>query len=139
MGLTESSRKDIVEYRIERAFIALEQAKGCAAMRYWEVTANRLYYAAHYAVSALLIAYEIPTYSHDGSITQFSLHFVKSGKVSRDLGRLLNQLFTLRRTGDYSDKFNLREEEIIEKIRPTEDFIHTVTQMAKQKINTVIN
>lgn len=28
MGLTDENRKDIVTYRIERAFVALEQAKG---------------------------------------------------------------------------------------------------------------
>lgn len=137
MDLTDDSRRDIVQYRIERAFTALEQAKANLAMSYLEVTANRLYYAAHYAVSALLIAYEIPSHSHDGSITQFSMHFVKTGVVSRDMGRLLNQLFTLRRTGDYSDRFNLTEEEIVPKIEPTEQFVVTVTELAKNKLGLI--
>lgn len=42
MGLTEENRKDIVVYRIERAFTALEQAKGNLEMGYLEITANRL-------------------------------------------------------------------------------------------------
>ena len=49
MGLTDENRKDIVTYRIERAFVALEQAKGNRQMGYLEITANRLYYAAYYA------------------------------------------------------------------------------------------
>ena len=56
MSLKEENRKDIVLYRIERAFTALEQAKGNLKLNYLEVTANRLYYAAYYAVSSLLIS-----------------------------------------------------------------------------------
>ena len=50
MGLTEQNRKDVVAYRIERAFIALDQAKMNLQINCLEVTANRLYYAAYYAV-----------------------------------------------------------------------------------------
>ena len=67
MGLAEQNRKDIVIYRIERAFAALEQAKSNLQMHYLEITANRLYYAAYYAASALLIANEIRVKSHEGS------------------------------------------------------------------------
>ena len=134
MSLKEENRRDIVAYRIERSFIAFEQAKGNLKMNYLEVTANRLYYAAYYAVSALLIAYEIPTHSHDGSIHQFGLHFVKTGVVSRDMGRLLKVLFGMRQTGDYSDRFGLTEEDVIPKIQPTEDFIKEVTALAKAKL-----
>ena len=74
MGLTVENRKDIVAYRIERAFVALEQAKGNLEMGYLEITANRLYYAAYYAASALLIAHEIRVRSHEGCIGQFNLH-----------------------------------------------------------------
>ena len=54
MSLTEENRRDIVSYRIERANVALDQAKLNLQMNCLEVTANRLYYAAYYAVSALL-------------------------------------------------------------------------------------
>jgi len=73
MGLTDENRKDIVIYSSERAFAALEQAKGNLQMGYLEITANRLYYAAYYAASALLIANEIRVKSHEGCIGQFNL------------------------------------------------------------------
>ena len=134
MGLTEQNRKDVVAYRIERAFIALDQAKMNLQINCLEVTANRLYYAAYYAVSALLIAYGIRAKSHEGNIGQFGLQFVKTGIVSREMGRFYNNLFEMRLTGDYDDRFGLTEEEVTSKIQPTEDFINVVTQLAKQKI-----
>ena len=87
MGLTEENRKDIVTYRIERAFVALEQAKGNQQMGYLEITANRLYYAAYYAASALLIANEIRVKSHEGCIGQFNMHFVKTGLIPVEMGK----------------------------------------------------
>lgn len=84
MSLEEENRKDIVNYRIERAFTALEQAKLNLKLNCLEVTANRLYYAAYYAVSSLLISNKIPAHSHEGNVTQFGLHFVKTGKVNRE-------------------------------------------------------
>ena len=134
MGLGDQSRKDIVEYRIERAYIALEQAKKNLQINCLEVTANRLYYAAYYAVSALLVANKIPSHSHDGAITQFGLHFVKPGLVSREMGKLIRQLFTMRQTGDYSDRFGLTEEDVVPFIEPTEDFIVRITKLAKESL-----
>lgn len=137
MGLTDENRKDIVIYRIERAFVALEQAKGNLKMNYLEITANRLYYAAYYAASALLIANEIRVRSHEGCIGQFSLHFVKTGVVSREMGKLFSTLFDMRLTGDYSDRFDLTEEDVVPNIQPTEDFVVLVTNLAKEKMNLV--
>ena len=134
MGLDEQSRKDVVQYRIERAYIALEQAKKNLQMKCLEVTANRLYYAAYYAVSALLIANKIPSHTHDGCITQFGLHYVRTGIVSRDMGKLLRKLFTMRQTGDYSDRFGLTEDDVIPFIGSTENFIEAVTAMAKEQV-----
>ena len=134
MGLTDENRKDIVIYRSERAFAALEQAKGNLQMGYLEITANRLYYAAYYAASALLIANEIRVKSHEGCIGQFNLHFVKTGLVPIEMGKLFSILFDMRLTGDYSDRFDLTEEDVVPNILPTQDFIIKVTDLAKEKL-----
>ncbi len=134
MSLNEENRRDVVLYRIERAFIAIEQAEANLNMHYLEVTANRLYYSAYYAVSALLIAHEIPAHTHDGNIQQFGLHFVKTGIISIDMARLLRQLFTMRQTGDYSDRFGLKEDDIVPKLQPTKAFVQTVTDLAKARL-----
>ena len=134
MGLSEENRKAVVLYRIERAFIALDQAKKNLQINCLEVTANRLYYAAYYAASALLIAHGIRTKSHEGNINQFGQQFVMTGKVPKDFGKFYNQLFQMRLTGDYGDFFGLTEEDVVPKIQPTEDFVNAVTALAKQKL-----
>ena len=56
MSLTAEERQAVVLFRIEKAERAYQQAKGVVELEYWETIANRLYYAAYNAVSALLIA-----------------------------------------------------------------------------------
>ena len=131
MNLVEDNRKDIVAYRIERAYTAPEQAKLNLKLNCLEVTANRLYYAAYYVVSALLIANKIPAHSHEGNVTQFGLHFVKTGKVDREEGKLLSHLLTMRLKGDYSDRFGLTEADVLPYIEPTEAFIKKIAELAE--------
>ena len=135
MSLAEENRKDIVSYRIERAYTALEQAKLNLQMNCLEVTANRLYYAAYYVVSALLIANKIPAHSHEGNVTLFGLHFVKTGKVDRDDGKLLSHLLTMRIKGDYSDRFGLSETDVLPYIEPTETFIKKISELALESLS----
>jgi uncharacterized protein (UPF0332 family) len=136
MGLSEENRNDVVNYLIERAYIALDQAKKNLEINCLEVTANRLYYAAYYAASALLISFGINTKSHEGNIGLFGQKFVITGLLPRELGKLYNQLFQMRLTGDYSDTFGLSSEDVVPNIKLTEDFINQVTALAKQKLNT---
>jgi len=134
MSLADDNRRDIVSYRIERAYTALEQAKLNLKMNCLEVTANRLYYAAYYVVSALLIANKIVAHSHEGNVTQFGLQFVKTGRVDREDGKLLSHLLTMRLKGDYSDRFGLTEDDVLPYIEPTEAFLDKISFLARESL-----
>ena len=138
MSMDVENRKDIVSYRIERANTALEHAKLNYQLNCLEVTANRLYYAAYYAVSALLIANKIPAHSHEGNVTQFGLHFVKTGIVDREDGKLLSHLLTMRLKGDYSDRFGLTTDDVFPYIEPTEAFIRKIVSLAELSLSRLI-
>ena len=55
MTLKSQERNDIVSYRLERARQTLKEAEDIGRLGYWNLAANRLYYAAYYASAALLI------------------------------------------------------------------------------------
>ena len=95
----------------------------------WATGANRLYYSAYYAVSALLISHNIATKTHDGVVRMFNQHFVATGKIDKELARQYNLLFTMRLTGDYGDCFDLQENDIVPLIEPAEIFIGKVWEM----------
>ena len=62
--LTDTDRTEIVKYRLEKAYRTYNEAIGSIENGYVETAANRLYYAAYYAVSALLISYKYEASTH---------------------------------------------------------------------------
>ncbi len=135
--LTNEDRKAVVELRLEKAQTALEQAEGNIPMCYWEVIANRLYYAAYYAVSGLLVANGDVAQTHDGVIKMFGLHFVRTGLVTQEMGKHYSRLFSSRLTGDYSDTFDLQKEDVLPLVEPTKELIEVVTILAKERIQNL--
>lgn len=104
--LTPQERIDVVRYRIENAHKTLDEVQSHIEMGYYNTAVNRMYYACYYAVGALLVANKIVSKSHEGVKHMFGLHFVKTGKISDDLGKFYSNLFEKRTRGDYEDLFD---------------------------------
>ena len=134
MSITAEERRAIVEYRIEKAFRALEQAQGVIVLKYWETIANRLYYAAYNAISALLIANGNTAQTHSGVIHLFGQQFIKTGVFPTEMGRLYHKLFTMRQTGDYDDTYGITEEDVLPFVEPTKILIEQTTKLARKLI-----
>jgi uncharacterized protein (UPF0332 family) len=131
MTLNREDREAIVVYRLQRAHDTFAEVKGIVAMKYWHTAANRLYYACYYAVTALLINNNLTAHTHAGVISQLGLHFVSKGVISKEQGKFFKRLFELRQDGDYSDWFDVEEEDILLLLEPAEQFI--------AKIENIIN
>jgi uncharacterized protein (UPF0332 family) len=76
-----------------------------------------------HAVNALFINDGIQSNTHKGSHALFNLHYIKSGLLPADFGRLYNNLQTLREKSDYNCYYNVTEEEISEGIDNRFSFI----------------
>jgi len=62
---------------------------------------SRTYYAAlHYARALLLVKGEEPK-THEGVLRRFSFHFVRTGVLTPEEGKLLGRLQKLREEADY--------------------------------------
>ena len=126
MTLLKEERDAIVSYRLEKGRQALQEAIAVADLGFWNLTANRLYYAAYYASVALLIKRGIETSTHKGAIGMISLKFVKNGELSVEDSKLLSRLFSMRQTGDYEDLFDWTENDVKPLIQKVNDYIYRV-------------
>lgn len=126
MNLGRQERDAIVSYRIERSKAALREASDNCGLQHWNLVANRLYYSAYYACSALLIANGISATTHAGVNRMINLHFVKSNIISKSDARLLLDLFNMRQTGDYDDIFDWTEEDIVPLLPDVESFVSKI-------------
>lgn len=129
MQLTDEERKAIVVYRLEKSNDAMVEAKDCASLGHWNLAANRLYYAAYYASSALLISAGYAAKTHDGTIGMIGQHYVRTGVLANEDGSLLARLQNMRHTGDYDDFLDWTKEDVEPYIAKTEAFVEKVKEI----------
>ena len=131
--LTDEEREALVRYRLEKAGETLVEARDCANMGHWTLSANRLYYAAYYASSALLIQNGIVAKSHEGVIGMIGQNFVVPGIISKDEAKLLARLQNMRKTGDYDDFIEWHREEVEPLFEKVEDYINKIKTLVESK------
>jgi uncharacterized protein (UPF0332 family) len=101
--MTSEERKAYIAYRIEKAESTWQETNLLAQHKLWNTCANRLYYAAFYALTALLLQEGFETQTHKGVKIQFSQHFIKTGRIGTTYNELYADLFNKRQSGDYAD------------------------------------
>lgn len=125
------SKSELINYRLQRAYEALEDARILAGAARWNTCVNRLYYACFYAVSALLIQHGLSSSKHTGIRSLFNRHYVKTGKVAKEMAQIYNDLFERRQESDYLDFIRFKESQVSPWISKAEAFI--------KHIETIIN
>ena len=130
MTMEAEGIKALVGLQLEKAHRFLAQADEMYSMQYWDLAANRYYYACYHAVQGLFIANGLPaTKKHSGTVTQFSLHFVKSGKVETIYGSFLARMMQLRQKADYNCAYNISEKDLVEQVSLSKDFIKRIEEL----------
>jgi uncharacterized protein (UPF0332 family) len=125
-------KKDLIEYRLTRAKDTLDDAHILAEKSKWNSSINRLYYAAFYAVTALLLKSDLKTTTHNGVKSKFSEHFIKTNLVSMELGKIYSQLFTWRQKGDYDDFFDFEKDKVMPYFKPVKELIDTIERILRE-------
>ena len=131
MTLTPEEKSTLVAYRLKRADETYAEAVATCSMKLWPATANRLYYAAFYAVSALLLKNSLHAQSHSGVKALFGMNFIKTGLLDVNYGRTFSRLFEMRQSGDYDDMFDLTSDDVIPYIEPTKNLINAVKELIR--------
>jgi uncharacterized protein (UPF0332 family) len=117
-----------IQFRLKRSEDTLREAKVLAELKSWNGVVNRLYYAAFYAISALLEKEHIHVKTHSSQKSSFNEKFLLSGRLNKEVGGVYNLLFNYRQNGDYNDFADYEAEEIEPMILKTE---HLITEIKK--------
>ena len=134
--MNSAERDLIVAFRLENAQKTLDEVKILIENKLWNTAINRLYYACYYAVTALLILHEIQTHTHAGVRQMLALHFVKSGKLSKNYFNTFASLYEKRQTGDYED-FMFMTKEIVDEYYPLSiEFIGEINKLVSENKKT---
>jgi uncharacterized protein (UPF0332 family) len=122
----KGTKRDLIKYRLMRARDTYEDAQILADRRRWNSTINRLYYAAYYAVMALLLDSDMKPTTHNGAKSNFSEYFIKTEKIPKEYGKIYSQLFTWRQKGDYDDLFDFDKDKVMPYFAPVKELISLI-------------
>ena len=111
MSLNDEERKILVGLEIEKSRRTFSEIEILRQASLWDNIANRLYYAAFHAVSALLINDRHPVGTHQGAVVMLHQHYVKTGILPKEDGAFYSQLQTLREKSDYNCTYYATEED----------------------------
>ena len=75
----------------------------CLEYHLYKDCINRSYYVAFYAVKAVLAIEGVDFKRHKDAVAYFNKTYVASGKVSREVGKRLGRIKTVREDSDYSE------------------------------------
>lgn len=123
-------KEDLINYRLDRVKETLAEAELMMNSGHLFGTANRLYYACFYAVSALLVRHDLATSKHSGAMSLLNRHFVKTGQIPVEFGKFYSRMFDYRSKGDYADM--LAQPEVTqEDMKTAKAFIEATEQLIR--------
>lgn len=107
MTLSPEERQAVVQIRMRNAETALDDARVLLSRGSLRGAANRLYYAAFHAVSALAMTKGMTARTHRGVIGFFHSQCIETGLLKPQFGYALQKAFEERSEADYEDDVSL--------------------------------
>jgi uncharacterized protein (UPF0332 family) len=126
--LPDSRKEDLCNYRLDQAKETLQVAKECLENKHYKDSINRSYYAAFYAIKAVLALYGIDFKRHKDVVAYFNKNFVADGRFDREIGRGLGRLKQIREKSDYGNFHIASFEEAEQQVIVAETVIQSIVK-----------
>ena len=119
----DKASTELIKGYLDKAAQKLQVAEQLLQQQSFDDAVSRAYYAAFHAAHAMLLSEGLTAQTHRGLLNLFGLHFVKSGKVSKEMGGYLSNLKDDRETGDYEAFSAIDEETARNAVQEAQAFI----------------
>lgn len=119
----DKNRLQLAKYWMEKAWKCLETAKHEYKRNNLDFCVNRLYYAAFYAVSSVLIVRGKSYKKHSAVRAALHREFIKTGVIPIEYGKLYDALLLDQEEADYLAFVDFDPEVIKDELNQTEKFV----------------
>ena len=116
----DERQKNLSNYRIAEAEDSLKVAAHCLKEGLYKDSINRSYYAAFYAVKAILALSTVDFKRHKDVMGYFNKEYVAKEIFPREIGRKLGTLQRVREKSDYDDFYIASREKAEEQFQTVE-------------------
>ena len=124
--MLDKRRKDLCNYRLKNSEDSLMVAEDCLEKGLYKDAINRSYYAAFYAIKALLALEEVDFKRHKDVVAYFNKTYAATERIPREVGRKVAHLQQKREKSDYDDFYLASREETVEQVENTRSVIETI-------------
>ena len=124
---------ELCKYRVSQGEETREVAKECFYNNHFKDSINRSYYAAFYAIKAILALEKVDFKRHKDVVSYFNKNYVATEIFQKEIGRGLGRLQQKREKSDYDDFYVASKEEANEQIEVAEKIINTVKIYLKNR------
>ena len=122
----DERQKDLSKYRITEADDSLKVAAHCLKEGLYKDSINRSYYAALYAVKAVLALDTVDFKRHKDVMGYFNKEYVAKEVFTREIGRKIGTLQRVREKSDYDDFYIASKDKASEQFETAELVIREV-------------
>lgn len=129
----DNKANDLCAYRLTDAVDTLEAARLCLNNRHYKDAINRSYYAAFYAVKAVLALEAVDFKRHKDAVAYFNHNYVAGDVFPRGIGKKLGRLKKKRETSDYDDFFLASLDEAKEQLEMAEEIVFVIQKYLAEK------
>ena len=119
---------DLCIYRMRSAIETLGVSALCLESQHYKDSINRSYYAAFYAVKAVLALEEVDFKRHKDAVAYFNKTYVATDIFPREIGKKLGRLKQEREISDYDDFYIASAADATEQYAADEFIITEVKQ-----------
>ena len=129
-------KEDYGKYRFEDSKDKLKSAQILFKKGQFKDSLSRSYYAMFSAARSLLVMKELDSSKHSGVISLFNQHFVKTGMVSKEAGKILKEAKELRESSDYEDFYLVSKDDVTKQIENAKRFIDEAGRVLRSIIKS---
>lgn len=132
MTLSEKERDEIIKHRVEQSIRTLSEADLLIKNKKLSAAVNRIYYSIFYIISALGVKHKYSTSKHKQLIGWFNKNFVALGKVKKEYGKFVHNLFNKRMEADYEIFVDFLKADVLAYFNQAKEFIKEIKKIINE-------
>ena len=114
--------------RVAQAWATFQEGVILLEKDFYRGAVNRFYYAAFYAIEAILLTKEVTVSKHSAVISAFNRYFIKTGIFPKEYSQYISRLFRNRQMGDYEFELSISKDEAQEELIIAQKLINAISQ-----------
>lgn len=125
------NKEALIKYWFDKARRSIGAAEMELSSGNLDFSANRIYYAAFYAVTATLMQFGHRYKKHSAVRAAFHREFIKTNLVPREYGLLYDTVMQDREDADYISFVEIEEDVLKQEIEEVKSFIEFMDKLVK--------